>query len=99
MAAPKNLLRGAKFNGRHSTVISDAISIVQTAKELPEVTKIVLGVIKPLPSSKPHLRCSPVSAGLKVQVRGGSAVQIFFVYTHFPRKTELALRRAFDELS
>jgi hypothetical protein len=80
----KGLLKGAKFNGRHSTVIPSAIPAVEAARDCPHVTKIALGVITPLRSGEEHLKFSPVSGGLKMQVRGAHAVQIFWLYTTRP---------------
>lgn len=84
MSHLKGLLKGPKFNGRHSTVIPGAISAVVAARECEHVTKIALGVITPIRVGKPHLKFSPVSGGLKMQVRGANAVQVFWVYTTRP---------------
>ncbi len=84
MSHAKGLLRGPKFNGRHSTVIPSAIPAIEAARECKHVTKIALGVITPLRAGKPHLKFSPVSGGLKMQVRGTHAVQIFWLYTTEP---------------
>lgn len=84
MGHEKGLLRGAKFNGRHSTVIPSAIPAVEAARDCPHVTKIALGVITPLRSGPERLKFSPVSGGLKMQVRGAHAVQIFWLYTTRP---------------
>ena len=48
MSHTRGLLKGPKFNGRHSTVIPDAIPAVEAARDCPWVTKIALGVITPL---------------------------------------------------
>jgi len=80
----KGLLKGSKFNGRHSTVIPDAIAAVEAARDCPHVSKIALGVITPLRAGKPHLKFNPVSGGLKMQVRGTHAVQIIWLYTTRP---------------
>ena len=99
MARPqKGLLRGKKFNSRHSTVIENAVPILNAAKKLAEVHKIVLGVIRSLRPAEPHLRFSPVPSGLKVQVRGRTAVQIFYVYTNDPAHTERILTEEWDKL-
>ncbi len=84
MSHTKGLLRGPKFNGRHSTVIPNAVPMVETARDSEHVTKIALGVVTPLRAGKPHLKFSPVSGGLKMQVRGTNAVQIFWIYTKEP---------------
>jgi hypothetical protein len=55
------------------------------------VTKIALSVITPILAGKPHLKFTPMSGGLKMQVRGANAVQIFWLYTTRP---EDAIRHA-----
>ena len=83
----KGLLRGPKFNGKHSTVIATAIPMVEAAKVCQHVTKIALGIIKPIGAGRPHLKFTPMSGGLKMQVRGANAVQIFWLYTTQPDET------------
>jgi Predicted metal-binding protein (DUF2103) len=80
----RGLLQGAKFNGRHSTVIQSAIPAVEAARDCPHITKIALGVITPLHNGKEHLKFTPTSGGLKMQVRGTTAVQVFWLYTTNP---------------
>ncbi len=84
MAHTKGLLRGPKFNGRHSTLIPSAVAAIEAARDSAHVTKIALGVITPLRVGKPHLKFNPVSGGLKMQVRGANAVQIIWIYTTEP---------------
>lgn len=83
----KGLLKGEKFNGRHSTVIPDAIIVVEAAKVCQYISKISLGLISPVRPSQPRLKFTPVSGGLKTQVRGSNAVQIIWLYTTEPDKT------------
>lgn len=92
----KGLLRGPKFNGRHSTVIPSAIPAVEAARDCPHVTKIALGVITPMKASAEHLKFTPVSGGLKMQVRGTHAVQIFWVYTTRPEETIAEISAKWD---
>jgi hypothetical protein len=80
----KGLLRGPKFNGRHSTVIPSAIAAVEAARDCEHVTKIALGVITPIKTGTEHLKFSEVSGGLKMQVRGVHAIQVFWLYTTRP---------------
>jgi hypothetical protein len=80
----KGLLRGPKFNGKHSTVIPTAVHVVEAARDCPHVSKIALGVITPIRAGAPHLKFNPVSGGLKMQVRGTHAIQIFWLYTTRP---------------
>jgi len=84
MAHIRGLLKGPKFNGRHSTVIPDASPAVEAARDCPHVTKIGLGVITPIRSGPEHLKFTPVSGGLKMQVRGAHAIQVFWLYTTRP---------------
>jgi hypothetical protein len=92
----RGLLKGAKFNGRHSTVIPDAIPAVEAARDCPYITKIALGVITPLKSGPEHLKFMPVSGGLKMQVRGNAAVQIFWLYTTQPQEAIAEITRKWE---
>ncbi len=67
-------------------MIPSAIPAVEAARDSPHVTKIGLGVITPLKSSEEHLKFTPVSGGLKMQVRGTHAVQVFWLYTTSPEE-------------
>ena len=84
MAHAKGLLKGNKFNGRHSTVIPSAVPAVEAAKACVYVTKIALGIITPTKVSEERLKFSKASGALKMQVRGTHAVQIFWLYTNRP---------------
>jgi hypothetical protein len=92
----KGLLRGPKFNGRHSTVIPDAIPAVEAARDCEHVTKIALGVITPIKSGKEHLKFSEVSGGLKMQVRGVHAIQVFWLYTTRPDDAIIDIEKKWD---
>ena len=81
---PKGLLKGSKVTRSHTTVIDTAIAAVNAAKDSPHVSKIVIGIIKPAGKGQPLIKFTPIEAGLRMQVRGNSAVQIFFVYTSRP---------------
>ena len=84
MTHARGLLKGPKFNGRHSTVIPSAIPAVQAARDCLLVTKIALGVITPIRPGPEHLKFTPATGCLKMQVRGTNAVQTFWVYTTSP---------------
>ena len=96
MSHIKGLLRGPKFNGRHSTVIPSAIPAVEAARDCAHVTKIALGVITPIGKGPEHLKFTPVGGGLKMQVRGTGAVQIFWLYTTRPEDTIVEITRQWD---
>ena len=93
----KGLLREPKFNGRHSTVIPDAIPAVEAARDCEHVTKIALGVITPIKTGKEHLKFSEVSGGLKMQVRGVHAIQVFWLYTTRPDDAIIDIEKKWDQ--
>ena len=96
MSHARGLLKGPKFNGRHSTVIPSAIPAVEAARDCPHVTKIALGVITPIRAGEEHLKFMPVSGGLKMQVRGTAAVQIFWLYTTKPDEVIAEISNKWD---
>jgi len=93
----KGLLKGAKFNGRHSTVIPSAIPAVEAARDSPHVSKIALGLITPIRAAQEHLKFTSVSGGLKMQVRGTHAVQIFWLYTIRPDAVITEITKKWNE--
>lgn len=85
-------LSGGKVTKTHTTAIAEAGPVVKLADALPEVSKIVLGVItQGLPRGQARLKCLPIVGGLRVDVRGASSKQQVYVYTSSPTKTEAAL--------
>jgi hypothetical protein len=93
----RGLLKGPKFNGRHSTLIPSAIPAIQAARDSPNVTKIALGVITPIRPGPEHLKFTPATGCLKMQVRGTNAVQTFWVYTTNPEEVTSEITRKWDE--
>ncbi len=96
MAHARGLLKGSKFNGRHSTVIESAVPAVEAARDCEQVTKIALGVITPIRAGSEHLKFTPASGCLKMQVRGTNAVQTFWVYTTQPDEVIDEITRKWD---
>jgi hypothetical protein len=97
MSHIKGLLRGPKFNGRHSTVIPSAIPAVEAARDSEHVTKIALGVITPIKTGVEHLKFSEASGGLKMQVRGAHAIQVFWLYTTRPDDVIMEIETKWDQ--
>ena len=97
MTHAKGLLKGAKFNGRHSTVIPSAIPAVEAAKSCAHVTKIGLGLITPSKNGEERLKFTKASGALKMQVRGTHAVQLFWLYTNRPDEVIAEITRQWDE--
>ena len=96
MSHLRGLLKGSKFNGRHSTVIPNAIAAIEAARDSPLVSKIALGVITPVRAAEAHLKFTPVSGGLKMQVRGTHAVQIIWLYTTRPDEVIAEITKKWD---
>ncbi len=72
---------GKKIASSHGTLTPAAASIVDAARKMPEVRKIVIGVIKQARAGSPFAKVIEIPAGLKVEVKGNSAVQEIFLYT------------------
>ena len=90
-----NLLRGPKFSRSHSTVIDGAVPVLRFAKEMAEVTKIVLGPITVKVGGKFRIDWRIIPAGLKLTVQGPKSAQIFYVYTREPRVVKSRLKQGF----
>jgi hypothetical protein len=93
---PKGLLRGPKFNGKHSTLIAPAYPVVELLRDDDRVTKIVIGVIKPRKGNGTSLKAVTIEAGLRLMVAGPSSVQQFYAYTSDPEGVKTALEQLFN---
>jgi len=95
MSTKRGLLDGWKIKAKgHTTVIDDAVQIIEAAKSCPHVEKIVISMIYPYGAPKKRLKFKKIQAGLKVTVRGTNAQQVLYVYTHKPDQTKSALKSA-----
>ena len=88
---PRGLLRGPKFNGKHTTLIAPAFAMVEMLRDDDRVSKIVIGVIKPRKGSGISLKAVTIEAGLRLTVSGPSSVQQFYAYTSEPEAVKTAL--------
>jgi hypothetical protein len=79
---------GGKITKSHTTIIDAAVSLVERAEKLPEVTKISLGEIKIIGKGKANVKFLPIPAGLKAVVRGNISKQEIFIYSSDPEKTK-----------
>jgi len=78
-------------------VIPSAIRAVEAARDCAHVSKIALGIITPIRAAQEHLKFTPVSGGLKMQVRGTHAVQIFWLYTTRPEDVMAEITKKWNE--
>lgn len=92
---PRGLLRGPKFNGKHTTLIAPAFPMVEMLRDDDRVTKIVIGVIKPRKGGGVSLKAVTIEAGLRLTVSGPSSVQQFYAYTSEPEEVKSALARLY----
>lgn len=80
----RGLLKGPKFNGRHTTLIAAAIPIVELLRDDPRVTKIVIGVITSRRGKTTAIKAQPIDAGLRITVAAPRNVQELYAYTSDP---------------
>ena len=97
MSGKKGILKGPKFNGRHSTYIDTALPLITAASAQPEVSKVILGPIENTHAHGSHFRIRPQASGaLKLLVSGGGASQTIYVYTTEATATTAALNVAWE---
>ena len=86
MSAKPGLLRGPKFNMRHTTIIEAALPFVEMLKASPAVRKISLGIITPVGGSSSRkdgahrIKALVLPTAVRFSFRGGSSVQRFHVF-------------------
>ena len=76
----RGLLRGNKFSRSHSTVIPEAEEFLVCAKSIDLVNKIAIGLITACAAGPVRIKIKTDPHALRVQVRGRSAVQTFYLY-------------------
>ncbi|HEX6289574.1 MAG TPA: DUF2103 domain-containing protein [Herpetosiphonaceae bacterium] len=77
----RGLLKGPKFNGRHTTLIAAAVPVVELLRDDPRVTKIIIGVITPRRGKTTTLKAVTIDAGLKITIAAPRNVQELYAYT------------------
>ncbi len=77
----RGLLKGPKFNGKHTTLIAAAERVVIALRDDPRVTKIVIGVITSRRGRTTSVKAVPINAGLRVTVVSPQNVQELYAYT------------------
>lgn len=80
----RGLLKGPKFNGRHTTLIAAAVPVVELLRDDPSVTKIIIGVITSRRGKTTSVKAVPIDAGLRITVVSPQNVQELFAYTSDP---------------
>jgi hypothetical protein len=85
-----------KLTRSHTTLIDSAIDVVKCAVEMPEVSKVSLGIIKKLSVGKPRIKFLPITGGIKAVVRGNVYIQEIFIYTTDNKRTTTILTKLFE---
>lgn len=80
----RGLLRGPKFNGRHTTLIAAAVPVVEQLRDDPRVTKIIIGVITSRRGKTTAIKARTINAGLKITIAAPRNVQELYAYTSDP---------------
>ncbi len=80
-ATERGLLKGPKFNGKHTTLIAAAERVVRLVRDDPRVTKIVIGIITSRRGHTTTIKAVPITAGLRVTIIAPHNVQELFLYT------------------
>lgn len=89
---------GDKFAGSHTTAIDAADPIIEEALRRPEVSKIVLGLIKSgKHGGNPGMKIVDIVHGLKCTVRGNTGIQELYIYTPDRHATASALHAVAPE--
>ena len=65
----------------HTSLIEAALPVVKKASQMPEVSKISLGIIKQINIGKPRIKFSTITGGIKAVIRGNASIQEIFIYT------------------
>jgi hypothetical protein len=95
----KGLLRGSKFNGKHTTLIAAAERVVAQLRDDDRVTKIVIGIIKSRKGGASTLKVTEIDAGLKLTVTSSANVQELYAYTREPATVKKALEDSWTKAS
>lgn len=87
----RGLLRGPKFNGRHTTLIDAAVPIVERLRDDPRVTKIIIGVITSRRGKTTVVKATPIAAGLRITISAPRNVQELYAYTSDPAGVQASI--------
>jgi hypothetical protein len=91
----RGLLSGPKFNGKHTTLIAAAETVVKVLRADSRVTKIVIGIIKTKRGGSYNLKATEILAGLRIVVSTPTNIQELFAYTN----DQASVRQELEALS
>jgi hypothetical protein len=85
-----------KLTRSHTSLIEAAEGVIKRATQMPEVSKISLGVIKQISVGKPRIKFLPMTGGIRSIIRGNASIQEIFIYTTDETKTVKVLKDFFE---
>ncbi len=86
---------GGKVGGSHTSVTDTALPVVDEAKKLAYVSRVILGPVTHIGSGPKRIRFTKIPAGLKIAIRGGTHLQTIYVYTAQRDQTTQRLKAVF----
>lgn len=95
----KGILKGGKISNKHSTLIPRAEKLIAEIKEFETISKIVLSEIIPVKAGEVRLKFTPVPAGFRLTVRGGSSQQTLYIYCSEREETKKKIEEVWKGLS
>lgn len=85
---------GEGFSGSHTTVTDSAAVVVDAARKIKDVSKIILGRIQRGRNSMRRLKFKEVAAGWQIDVIDNASIQTLFVYTTEKESTRQTLYKS-----
>mgnify|MGYP006914171816 FL=1 len=93
-------LKGNKRRGTHTTAIGLAEMLISELRKKPGFETVQFGQIKTggRPNGERRLKASPCPAGIALQIKEGSAVQLLVLYARQPELLMIGLRDVCKQL-
>lgn len=93
-------LKGNKRRGTHTTAIGLAEKLVAELRRAPGFETVQFGQIKTggRPNGERRLKASPCPAGIALQIKEGSAVQLMVLYTKSPEALLRGIMNACEKM-
>lgn len=88
-----------KISKSHTTVSNAAKVVVEFLTSLPEVKKVVLGILKSARGGEFRVKVTPEDNQLRVVVRGNTTIQTIYIISTNPQKVTKELEQKFSKSS
>lgn len=87
-----------KMTSSHTTATDAAIVVINAAHAISDVTKISIGIIKPVRGAQRRLKFKPITGGTLAVVGGNGAVQEIYIYTTNVPATQEQISKTFNQI-